>query len=101
MKSGIKKTVLETFEDLYDAGSVDSVTIREIRTLCLPQPEEYKPTKIVRIRKKYKLSQAAFAVVLNTSTSTVQKWERGVKKPSGPAIKLISIMEAKGIKAIL
>ena len=100
MKSNIKKTAIETFEDLYAVGGVDEVTIREMRALCLPKPEEYKPKKIVCIRKKYKLSQAAFAVILNTSTSTVQKWERGAKKPSGPAIKLLSLMESKGINAI-
>lgn len=100
MKSDIKKTVLETFEDLYGADGVDEVTIREMRALCLSQPKDYKPSKIVRIRRKYKLSQAAFAVVLNTSTSTVQKWERGVKKPSGPAVKLINLVEKRGIKAV-
>lgn len=100
-KSSIKQTVLETFEDLYEADGVDELTIREIRALCLPKPTEYKPQKIVSIRRKNKLSQAAFAMVLNTSPSTVQKWERGVKKPSGPAVKLLSIVEKKGIKAVI
>jgi len=101
MSSEIKRTVIETFEDLYKAGGVNEVTIRQMRALCLPQPQEYNSTKIIRVRKKYRLSQAAFAVILNTSASTVQKWERGVKNPSGPAIKLLHLMDVKGINAVL
>ncbi len=44
-------------------------------------------------------SQAVFAAYLNTSVSTVQKWEIGEKSPSGPALKLLNIVERKGLKA--
>jgi len=36
------------------------------------------------------MSQAVFAAVLNTSVSTVQKWEIGEKRPSGPSLKLLT-----------
>jgi putative transcriptional regulator len=48
-----------------------------------------------------RLSQAVFALVLNTSTSTVQKWETGEKKPSGPSLKLLSILKNKGLEAFI
>ena len=41
-----------------------------------------------------------FAAYLNTSVSTMQKWEIGEEKPSGPALKLLSIVERKGLKAL-
>jgi putative transcriptional regulator len=41
-----------------------------------------------------------FAAYLNTSVSTVQKWEIGEKKPSGPALKLLDIVDRKGLKAL-
>jgi len=47
------------------------------------------------------LSQAVFATVLNTSVSTVQKWEVGDKKPSGPSLKLLNLIERKGLEAVL
>ncbi len=47
------------------------------------------------------LSQAVFAAVLNTSLSTVQKWEVGDKKPSGPSLKLLTLIERKGLEAVL
>jgi len=42
-----------------------------------------------------------FAAVLNTSLSTVQKWEVGDKKPSGPSLKLLNLIERKGLEAII
>jgi hypothetical protein len=47
------------------------------------------------------LSQAVLASVLNTSTSTVRKWEVGDKRPSGPSQKLLDIIERKGLEAVL
>lgn len=42
-----------------------------------------------------------FAAVLNTSLSSVQKWEIGDKKPSGPSLKLLNLIERKGLDAVL
>lgn len=53
------------------------------------------------IRKKFKLSQAALASVFNVSTSTVQKWEQGNKKPTGASRKLLDIIERKGLEALI
>jgi putative transcriptional regulator len=38
--------------------------------------------------------------VLNTSVSTVQKWEIGEKRPSGPSLKLLDVIHRKGIEAV-
>jgi putative transcriptional regulator len=57
--------------------------------------------KIKLIRENSKLSQAVFAAVLNTSVSTVQKWEIGEKKPSGPSLKLLNLIDRKGLEAVL
>jgi putative transcriptional regulator len=46
------------------------------------------------------MSQAVFAAVLNTSVSTVQKWEIGAKRPSGPSLKLLDVIQRKGIEAV-
>lgn len=57
--------------------------------------------KIKSLRERARLSQAVFAAVLNTSISTVQKWEIGDKKPSGPSLKLLNLIERKGLEAVL
>ena len=42
----------------------------------------------------------AFAMYLNIGKNQVSEWERGIKKPSGAALKLLTIVKNKGIKAI-
>ena len=51
------------------------------------------PPKI--IRTKLKLSQSAFAGLMGVSLRTVQDWEQGRRKPSGPAVALLRIAEQK------
>lgn len=41
-----------------------------------------------------------FARYLNTSESTVEKWETGAKKPSGVALKLLSVVQKHGLKVL-
>ena len=47
------------------------------------------------IRARLKLSQAAFAGLMGVSLRTVQDWEQGRRKPSGPAEALLRIAEQK------
>ena len=101
MRKSISKSITSTVKDLKIIGLVDNITLKNIENLCLPEIKEYSPEKIVTIRKKFKLSQAAMASVFNISTSTVQKWEQGNKKPTGASRKLLDLMERKGLKALI
>lgn len=101
MKNSIKNMVLETIEDLFKSGAVDEITLKEIKALALPPVKPYSPHSITRIRRKLKLSQAALARFINTSVYTVQKWEQGTKKPSGPALKLLHIIDEKGLSGVI
>ncbi len=53
------------------------------------------------IRESSHVSQAVFAAILNTSPSTVQKWEIGQKRPSGTALKLLHIVKKRGLNSII
>ena len=101
MKDRIKEMVLETMEDLYKSGAVDAITLKEVRAMALPKVKPYSPHSITRLRRKLKLSQAALAQFINTSVYTVQKWEQGAKKPSGPALKLLNIIDEKGLAGVI
>jgi putative transcriptional regulator len=52
-----------------------------------------RPAPPRRIRAKLDLSQAAFASLMGVSLRTVQDWEQGRRKPSGPAEALLRIAE--------
>ncbi len=47
--------------------------MREFDALCLPPVETYSARQIKQLRTQAKVSQAVFAVFLNTSKPTVQK----------------------------
>lgn len=59
------------------------------------------PEQIRELREQAHVSQAVFAAILNTSVSTVQKWEVGDKRPSGPSLKLLNLVQRIGIEAVL
>ena len=101
MRESIVKSVRNTVKDLHASGLVDDITMRNIDNLCLPEIKDFPPEKIVSIRKKFRLSQAALASIFNISPSTVQKWEQGHKKPAGASRKLLDIIERKGLDALV
>ena len=96
----ILDTVHETAKDLHRAGAMDATTMREFDAMCLPPVKEYTANQIKKLRLRYKASQAVFAAYLNTSASTVQKWEQGQKKPNGPSLKLLNVVDQKGLEVL-
>lgn len=99
-KSRILAEMNETARGLHEIGALDKRTMREIDALRLIPVRELSARQIRAIRARARMSQAVFAAVLNTSVSTVQKWEVGEKRPSGPSLKLLEVIDRKGIAAL-
>lgn len=100
-KSRILDAVHETAGDLHRLGFIDKRKMQKYDALCLEPVPDYDAAKIRALRETLQLSQAVLAAVLNTSLSTVRKWEVGDKKPSGPSLKLLNLIERKGLEAVL
>lgn len=100
-KSRIHEAVHETARDLHRLGFIDMRKMRHYDALCLEPVQAYDATKVKALRERLHLSQTVFASVLNTSASTVRKWEVGDKRPSGPSQKLLDLIERKGLEAVL
>lgn len=98
--SRILAEVHEAARDLHDAGAMDTLTLRRFDALCLPPVPRYTAADIRRIRKNANVSQAVFAAVLNVGKATVAAWEQGGKEPSGAALKLLDLVERKGLSAL-
>ena len=96
----ILDTVHETAKGLHKAGVMDTTTMREFDALRLPPVKSYTAHQIKKLRLRYKAGQAVFAAYLNTSPSTVQKWEQGQKKPNGPSLKLLDVVDQKGLEIL-
>ena len=100
MAKKILHAVHQMAKGLRKASTMDTKTMREFDALCLPPVKEYSATQIKRLRTRNKASQAVFAAYLNTSPSTVQKWEQGQKKPNGPSLKLLNLVAQKGLEVL-
>lgn len=85
---------------LLRVGVIGAVTMREFDASCLATPIHLKPAQIKRIRQSAHVSQPVFARYLNTSESTVQKWESGSKQPSGMALKLLAVVKKHGLEVL-
>jgi putative transcriptional regulator len=85
---------------LHNAGAIDHVTMRDFDRLGLPPVLPLRPAQIKRIREASRVSQAVFAAMLNTSLSTVQKWEIGQKRPAGTALKLLHLVQERGLEVV-
>ncbi|MGO9338549.1 MAG: helix-turn-helix domain-containing protein [Terracidiphilus sp.] len=99
-KSEISEAIHSSVSGMYRAGTIEKATMREFDESCLTLPPRMAPARIKRIREKQRVSQPVFARFLNTSESTVEKWETGAKKPSGMALKLLDIVEKHGLKIL-
>lgn len=95
-------------EALQRVGAADAADVAKIRKITA---RGGKPDfgavhimtgkQIRQLRVANNVSQAVFADALNTSISTVQKWEANVNSPQGPALKLLNLIERKGLEAVV
>ena len=99
-KSDVSEAVHSSASALFRVGAIDKATMREFDESCLLAPPQMEPRRIKRIRESQRVSQPVFARYLNTSESTVEKWESGAKRPSGMALKLLDIVEKHGLKML-
>jgi putative transcriptional regulator len=90
----------ESMEALHEVGAINRRTMREFDEACLTPVRMLTPDEIRSIRMREHLSQPVFARYLNVSKNLVSDWERGVKRPGGPALRLLTIVEKKGLQAI-
>lgn len=100
-QSPILEAVHETAAGFHRLGFIDKRKMQEFDALCLEPIPDYDSLQIKRIRTKLKLSQPVFAAVLNTTLSTVVQWEGGKKHPRGTSLKLLNLVDRKGLEAVL
>lgn len=93
--------VHETAADLHAAGFIDKRRMQQYDALCLRPITNYSKETIRALREHNQISQAVLASVMNVSLSTVRQWEGGSKHPSGPSVKLLYLLDRKGLEALL
>jgi|TARA_E500000318_G_scaffold85190_4_gene81093 putative transcriptional regulator len=99
-KSDTFSAIHEMAEGLHEIGVIDKATMREFDKSCLGPIPEYSGERIRLLREREKVSQPVFAAYLAVSKNLVSDWERDEKKPGGPARRLLSLIEHKGLAAL-
>lgn len=82
---------------LTSAGMLPKKTMRDLDELCLTPIKPLSAKQISNIRKREQVSQAVFARHLGLSINVISQWERGEKKPSGASLKLLTLVDKKGL----
>ncbi len=99
-KSDAFEAIHSSAAGMLRTGTIDKTTMRRFDETCVAVPTAIAPAEIKRLREGSQVSQPVFARYLNTSESTVEKWETGAKKPSGMALKLLSIVRKHGLEVL-
>lgn len=100
-KSEAFAAIHETMDALHQIGAIDKKTMRDFDATCLQPAVSMEPNDIKQLRERERVSQPVFALYLNVSRNLISDWERGVKKPSGSALRLLSIVEKRGLDALV
>jgi putative transcriptional regulator len=99
-KSDAYASIHSSAKALHKVAALSKTTLRDFDAACVTTPALIKPKQIKKLREQHHMSQPIFARYLNTSESTIQKWETGAKQPSGLALRLLSVVQKHGIEVL-
>jgi putative transcriptional regulator len=104
-KARIRTEIVDMSRALHKVGAVRDAGLRKttLRMLgrdALPAVKTLSPAEIVAVRERAGLSQAVMAGFLNVAVSTVSQWERGERRPTGAALKLLNVVKRGGIEPL-
>lgn len=99
-KSDAFEAIHSAVTGMYNSGTISKATMRDFDETCLSAPAEMSAEEIQQLREMHHVSQPVFARYLNTSESTVEKWESGVNRPSGIALRLLNVVKKHGLEVL-
>jgi putative transcriptional regulator len=104
-KARVRSEIVEAVRGLHKIGVVDEAelektTLRMLGRDALPKVDALSPSQIAELRERAGVSQAVLAGFLNVAVNTVSQWERGERKPTGAALKLLHVVKRNGIEAL-
>jgi putative transcriptional regulator len=104
-KARMRSEIVEAIRGLHKMGKVsdadlEKTTLRMLDRKALPKVDELSPSEIVKVRERAGVSQAVLAGFLNVAVNTVSQWERGERKPTGAALKLLHVVKRSGIEPL-
>ena len=99
--SKLIESLRDDMASLAKCGAIGKTTLRQFDAMYVPPVRPFTAADIERLRRSLGFSQSAFALHLHTTASTVRKWEQGITRPTGPALKLLNVVANKGVQVLL
>jgi putative transcriptional regulator len=104
-KARLRSEIVEAVRGLHKISVVgdaelEKTTLRMLGREALPKVDDFSPAEIAKLRARAGVSQAVLAGFLNVAVNTVSQWERGERKPTGAALKLLHVVKRNGIEAL-
>ena len=100
-RSEIAAAVHEGVRDLHRLGLADKRTMRDFDIRCLTPVEDLSAADILALREREGVSQSILARCLNVTTNYISQLERGTKRPRGATLKLLVLIQNRGLDAVL
>ena len=104
-KARMRAEIVEAMRGLHKIGVVGDVelhmtTLRMLGRDTLPKVKALSPAEIAAVRARAGVSQAVMAGFLNVAVNTVSQWERGERRPTGAALKLLHVVKQNGVEPL-
>jgi putative transcriptional regulator len=104
-KTRLRAEIVEISRALHKVGAIndaelEQTTLRMLGRDALPKVKALSPREIVAVRERAGVSQAVLAGFLNVGVMTVSQWERGLRRPTGTALKLLHVVKTKGLEVL-
>lgn len=101
----MRAEIVEMSRALYKVGAVsnaelEKTTLRMLGKDALPKVKVLSADEIAAVRERAGVSQAVMAGYLNVAVSTVSQWERGERRPTSTALKLLHVVKNKGLEPL-
>jgi putative transcriptional regulator len=102
----IDAVLLETAQDMVDSGlmdqaGLDKITMRHARHALALSNLVISGEQIRKMRERANMSQTVFAHFLNVTSGYLSQLERGDKQPKGATLRLLDVINRKGIDPLL
>jgi putative transcriptional regulator len=104
--SSLTRSILATAKDMH-AGDImskrayEKITLRHLGDARQTATKPLTGKQIRALRDKENISQAVLAHHLHVSVGYVSQLERDEKRPTGPTLVLLDVIQRKGLDAIL
>jgi putative transcriptional regulator len=104
-RARLRSEIVEMAQGLNRLGmmsdrELEQTTISMLGRDALPRVAPLSPAEIIAVRKRAGVSQAVLAGFLNVGVTTVSQWERGLRRPTSTALKLLYVVRDKGIEVL-